>query len=225
MPLTVLCVGATAIWTLVAYFASAPPRPELAESPEEADAVGILRRKTVAGVSMGFGALLLLVGAGLDPGALLDSPAHPGRAWLTAGVAALVLLPIVALSTRSPASRARYPEVRMRTWDKAWVKRSAMTWGVYLAGYELLFRGALVLGAAELIGVVGALGVSTALYVLAHLRKDAGETLSCLAMGPLFGWIALDGGIAPVWALHVAIAVVAEHMAIRQISPAASTAR
>lgn len=82
-----------------------------------------------------------------------------------------------------------------------------LQWAVYLLGYECLFRGALLSGLVEPMGVWPALAVVTGLYTLAHLHKPAAETMSCIPMGLVFGWCALEtGGFVGPAVLHLLIA-------------------
>jgi membrane protease YdiL (CAAX protease family) len=123
---------------------------------------------------------------------------------------------VLAISAGRAEHQARYPEVRMSVWTRPQLAQSALAWFCYLLGYELVFRGVLFLALVPQFGAVRAGVVSTGLYVLAHLRKDAGETWSCFAMGALFCALAMYGGVGAAIALHVTIAVGAELLTVRR---------
>ena len=188
-PLFGLLLGATALYVAYHYGAAGlNPRG----------------RKLTGGLVLGLGSvgLLLLDGADL---------ATSGLGWAdttdvlpVTAVLALVVLPIVARAARAPAVRATLQPAGPGPWI------------VYLIGYELFFRGLLLLGLVPHVGASAALGISTALYVLQHLTKHAAETVSTLVMGVVFGQLALVSGA--IWAptlLHVAIALGSERAARR----------
>lgn len=143
---------------------------------------------------------------------LVPTDSLPVSAAISA-VVALVLASIVALSSRTPEMHLLYPEFRQPSATPAQRLLSAASWMVYLAGYELLFRGIILGAAIASLGLTAGIAAHTSLYVLAHLHKPAGETLSCFLMGPLFAWLAMDHGIVSVWLVHCAVAITGEQVA------------
>ena len=129
---------------------------------------------------------------------------------------AALLGPILWRASKSPATWRDTPRLRVPHWTPALVRTNAFGWVVYLAGYELLFRGVLVLGLSHVLGPWPALAAGTGLYVLQHLPRGPGECLGSLPMGIVFGLMTLDtGSVQSAWLLHVFIAVGAEAMVIR----------
>jgi membrane protease YdiL (CAAX protease family) len=125
---------------------------------------------------------------------------------------ALTLAGFVAISSRSPKMHALYPEFRQPTASPSQRALSASSWMVYLAGYELLFRGVILSVAISALGLWAGIAAHTALYVLAHLHKPAGETLSCFLIGPVFALVALEYGIVAAWFVHCAVAITGEQV-------------
>lgn len=204
-----LIVGSTAVWTAYAYAGPALVPGPLQDDPAIARAPAITLGKTLGGLAMGGASLALLAVVGTAPDVLLEA-SRPLRAlWVAALAWGLIGGVLVAVAAK-PAHQARYPEIRLARWTRGWVARSLTAWLVYLTGYELVFRGALFLALVPLLGGVLAGAISTGLYVVAHLRKDAGETWSCFAMGPLFCALAWWGGVLVPIGLHFAIAATAE---------------
>lgn len=153
-------------------------------------------RKVAGGLILGTGsvAIGLLVGVPLGLGWNDTLRVLP---W--AGALAALAVPVVARAAASPGVRATLRPA------------GPGPWALYLVGYELFFRGLLLLGLEPHIGAGPALGVSTALYVFQHLEKHAIEVFSTLLMGVVFGQLALVSGA--IWApatLHFAIAVAAD---------------
>lgn len=126
-----------------------------------------------------------------------------------------VLAPLIALTARRPAFHAHYPEVRAPLTGPTRLANAA-AWLVFLFGYELFFRGLLVLGLATLIGPLPATATSLMLYVVTHLHKHPGEALGSFFMGLLFSYVALETRslVMPV-ALHLLIAVTTDELASR----------
>jgi membrane protease YdiL (CAAX protease family) len=99
---------------------------------------------------------------------------------------------------------------------------NALAWAAYLFGYELFFRGILVLALGAEIGALPALAVSLMGYVFVHLDRYIGETVGTVVTGTLFGVVALETGslLAPFVA-HLGVALAADHLAARPL-PAVS---
>lgn len=126
-----------------------------------------------------------------------------------------VLGPLLWAAARGTQHQAMYPQMRVEAWTRALWVQNAGTWALYLLGYEVFFRGFLLVPMVEHFGVWPAIGVNTALYVYAHLPKDAGETLGCVVMGVVFALMALTtGGIWAPWLAHVLVAVSSEAWAV-----------
>jgi len=131
-------------------------------------------------------------------------------------VVTVVALPLIFAQSRSRSTWAHYPELRLAVWTPRTRALNVASWAIYLVAYELLFRGFLLFSLALWIGPWPAVGVMTAMYVLAHLGKAPGEAYGCIPMGLLFGWTALvAGSIWPGVAAHIAIAVFNDWAVIR----------
>jgi membrane protease YdiL (CAAX protease family) len=140
---------------------------------------------------------------------------HLDQSLLWTGVALAVFLPVIALSSRGPAHRQAYPEVRLpftpriATWN-------AGAWAAFLLAYELFFRGFMLLGLAPLLGPEVALAVTTMAYVFVHLDKFAGEVLGTIFTGIGFGLVTLEtGSILMPFLAHLAVAVTNDTLASR----------
>lgn len=127
----------------------------------------------------------------------------------------LGLSPILWLASGGAAHQERYPQLRAARWDARLVGANGLSWGIYLLGYELFFRGFLLFALVPTLGAWPAVLVMTALYTFAHLPKDFGECLGCVPMGIVFGWLALETGA--IWApflLHWGIALTSDTMTV-----------
>lgn len=108
--------------------------------------------------------------------------------------------PILIISyfkTQSPGNLASYPMIREKEWGRKLVFQNAISWIGYLVGYELMFRGILLFGLVPLLGVWPAIAVNAALYALAHIPKNVGETLGAIPLGIFFCLLTLHTGT--VW--------------------------
>lgn len=206
--IVVLAGAASLLWGAAYPLSAEAWRARLARRPgADPDALepsSVLLERVSSGALLGGGAaaLWLLAFPGFAPPPIR---AATSAAWLVVGL--VVVLPVVALSAKSPAMQRRYPEIRVGVWSRALAVRSLGASAIYLLGYELFFRGLLTFGLVAVLGVWPGLSAMTAIYVVAHLRKDASETFACIPMGYVFGLMALQtGSIVAPWLLHVALA-------------------
>lgn len=162
---------------------------------------------------------------GLPP--LLLAMALHGHAFSDLGLAAPQLVPLVLyllglglpiaavilIASRRPQFGEHYPELRLplTAWTPHRVRRNRLLWGVYLFGYETLFRGVLLFGLIPHVGVWPAIAIQTAFYAAVHLPKNAGECAGSAVMGTLFSLGALwsQSVLAP-FLLHWSVAVLGE---------------
>ncbi len=207
-------VGSAAIAYLAFHYGLGAHRP-LGPGPEAEGQ--LFRRRVLGGLLMG-SLPVAACALALDWSAAVFGLAWPSSstalAWV--GGPALVLSPILWRASKSPATWRDSPRLRVTAWTSSLLGRNALSWMVYLAGYETLFRGALILGLAQAIGVWPAVAAGTTIYVFQHLTRGPGECLGSLPMGILFALMTLDtGSVLPAWALHVLIAVGTESAVVR----------
>lgn len=96
---------------------------------------------------------------------------------------AAVLTFLACLMTRSRKHLELYPQIRTGQWTLGLLTASAMSWILYLAGYELLFRGFLLFSCLESFGFWPAIILNVSLYALVHLDRGAREAFGTLLFG------------------------------------------
>jgi membrane protease YdiL (CAAX protease family) len=124
--------------------------------------------------------------------------------WTAIGVPVAILAG--RLAAADPAFQAVYPLDRNLSATPASFLPHAGFLFIYYAGWELLFRGVLLLGLRERLGDGPANALQTALSVTAHFARPFGETLSAIPAGLAFGAITLrTRTIWPVVMIHWAV--------------------
>lgn len=156
--------------------------------------------------------LVVLDRAPASLGLTLGQPSEAALWWL---IPLVVLVPGTFLASRGAAFANDYPEAPVKAWTRARWWTNAATWAVYLAGYELLFRGLCLAVLVDELGVVPGIAATTALYVLAHLPKSLAESLGSFPMGVVFAQQVLLGqSILLPWTLHCVMALSADTFAL-----------
>lgn len=219
---------AAALYVVFHYFGHADVLRRRLDPGRGADATAVraVLLQRVAGFVL-LGALPLLYAALALPRDLAFYGLGLGRLD-RAGVFVLgvgvVVLPLIARASRSPAFRSHYPQLRVSySWDAALRRRNAAAWTLYLLGYEFFFRGFLLFALADAFGPWAAVALTTLAYAWAHLPKNAGETLGTLPMGIVFALSALwSGAIWAPWLAHVLIANTSDWLASRPAGPSRS---
>jgi len=98
-------------------------------------------------------------------------------------ILATILIPLGAINAKGKEHLAMYPQVRMVRWNLREYSTNILSWGLYLLGYEFLFRGILFLGLLPFVGLYPAVFINTILYAGAHLYKGKKETLGSIPLG------------------------------------------
>jgi membrane protease YdiL (CAAX protease family) len=103
--------------------------------------------------------------------------------WFIALLLSLIAIVINALASRSQSNLQMYPQMRFSHWTLGWMMISAISWILYLIGYEFLFRGLLFFSWANEFMPVAAIAVNVCIYALVHIPKGWKETFGAVPMG------------------------------------------
>jgi len=113
-----------------------------------------------------------------------------------------------AIFARNPVNLVHYPQIRIPVWTVSLVIKNSLLWFVYLLSYEFMFRGFLLFGTTDALGVWPAILVNTVIYSLAHVTKGVRETILAIPFGILLCYLTLKTGT--IWiavCLHFILAV------------------
>lgn len=106
----------------------------------------------------------------------------------------IILIPIIANNARKPKNLAQYPEIRAKIWTKQILFFELAGWAIYLFGYEILFRGVLLMPLVEPLGIWVAIAINTAIYAATHLPKNFDETIGAIPFGVVICLLTLASG-------------------------------
>jgi membrane protease YdiL (CAAX protease family) len=112
--------------------------------------------------------------------------------WIT-GLSILVI-PLAYISAKKPQNLINYPQIRTKTWTKKIVFINAISWALYLLGYEFLFRGVLLIPLVDSLGVWTAIAINIALYSATHIPKGLTETIGAAPLGLVLCLLTLSSG-------------------------------
>lgn len=134
--------------------------------------------------------------------------------WI-AGISALVI-PLASISARKPKNLINYPQIRAKVWTNKTVIINILGWSLYLFGYELLFRGVLLMPVADQLGVWPAIAINIALYSATHIPKGLDETIGAIPLGLVLCLLTLASGT--IWIaffVHLAMALTNSFTALK----------
>lgn len=130
-----------------------------------------------------------------------------------------ILVPMYLFMGRSSGLLSYYPEMRILrrgTWTLSLVLVNTASWAIYLAAYELLFRGLLLFPLVESISPWPAIAASSGYYLLAHARKHPIEASLVAPGGVMFAATAVvTGSLLGPWIAHTMVAAGSELLAAR----------
>lgn len=113
------------------------------------------------------------------------------------GVLTVILIPIISNNARKAKNLKVYPEIRAQIWTRQILFFELAGWAVYLLGYEILFRGVLLMPLVEPLGIWVAIAINTAIYAAAHLPKNFEETIGAIPFGIVICLLTLASGM--IW--------------------------
>lgn len=129
--------------------------------------------------------------------------------WITGS--SLFFITLNIFNSRNADLRAMYPELRLKDWTLTGLAIATGGWILYLAAYEYLFRGLLLLSCLEAFGLWPAITINLALYAALHLPKGMKEAIAAIPFGALICYLTIESqSILPAILLHSVQAVSCE---------------
>ena len=108
----------------------------------------------------------------------------PSRAWIVPSLIFwLSIVVFISFYAKKPVMLVHYPQIRNIPWSRSVLIIDILTWVLYLAAYEFLFRGLLVFPLVVKFGIPVTVIINVVLYTLAHLHKDIRETAGAAVFG------------------------------------------
>ena len=133
----------------------------------------------------------------------------------TIGLGALVSVANFFLAGKKENLRT-YPQIRLKIWTPDKLLLNAITWALYLLGYEFMFRGLLLFSFYEAYGATIAITINCIAYALVHIPKGKKETFGSIPLGILLSIITLQtGSIFVAFWFHVIMALTNDYFAIK----------
>lgn len=135
--------------------------------------------------------------------------------WIVLSVGLLIVL-MNYFGAKSPGNLKVYPQIRKKIWPRQLIWASAITWMLYLLGYEIMLRGFLFFNCVKFAGIIPALIINVCIYALLHLTKGMKETLGAIPMGIIFCIITFYTGT--IWAafwIHCTLALSNEWLSLK----------
>jgi len=131
----------------------------------------------------------------------------------------MILIPLLVIfiyfSSKNKEIYNRIPHMRHKDWTPERVLISIAGWGLYLFGYEFIFRELLLFSWAEAYGVVPSIAVNTAIYSAFHLPNGKNETLASIFFGIILCLVSLQAGsFLPAFLLHFTLSASTEMFSI-----------
>jgi len=167
----------------------------------------VLAKGTSGFMLMGIVPVIVLVFLGQD---LTEWGLNLKKLSLTlkwAGLIAPIILVSAYFASKNRSSQKIYPSVRNRIWTTGTFAFEFASWGIYLLGYEFLFRGVFLFAALKVTGSMETVFLGSVIYSLAHLPKGSKETFGSFIVGLGMSYMTiLTGSIFFSLLLHIIMA-------------------
>ncbi|HUW93883.1 MAG TPA: CPBP family intramembrane glutamic endopeptidase [Bacteroidales bacterium] len=123
------------------------------------------------------------------------------------GLAALAVFS-ASFTARKAPNYENFPQIRAKVWTRRTVAWHIIGWALYLAGYEILFRGVLLMPLADHLGIWPAIAINIALYSAAHIPQGPRDAFGAIPVGLIFCLVTLASGTVYIaFLIHLAMAL------------------
>lgn len=141
----------------------------------------------------------------------------PGiSSWMWVAILSVAIIAVNYFNAPNKANLAMYPQIRIPLWNTSTLIISAITWMLYLAAYEFMFRGFLLYALYEELGMIAAIAINTSIYSLVHIPKGKAEALGAIPLGILLCYLTLiTGNLLIAFLVHVVMALSNEWFSLR----------
>jgi membrane protease YdiL (CAAX protease family) len=136
--------------------------------------------------------------------------------WMWVAILSVAIIAVNFFNAPNKANLAMYPQIRIPLWNTSTLIISAITWILYLAAYEFMFRGFLLYALYDELGMIAAIAINTSIYSLVHIPKGKTEALGAIPLGILLCYLTLlTGNLLIAFLVHVVMALSNEWFTLR----------
>lgn len=209
----VVAIATVTIGFIIYYFVMSSPKLEQRFKQhfgeEDGQANWIMFGRFWGGFWLGAPSLLLpILLLGVSPGKLGMSFSMTSEALVITAILCPILILMNVFRAGKPKNLVQYPQIRKKEWTIYTFAGSSLGWIVYLLGYELCFRGLLLFGCAEVLGIWPAIAINASIYSFAHFFKGIGETVGAIPFGIIISIISLfTGNFMVAFLVHCSLAL------------------
>jgi hypothetical protein len=133
-----------------------------------------------------------------------------GRDVLFGVGVSLIAVSLTLFNPRRLSFTKKYPQMRIRSWGGVEIAVNLVTWVLYLAAYETMFRGYLLFSLDSL-GMITAIAVMETLYIIIHLPFGGLVTWGTVPFGLAVGFLSWqEKSFWIAFLAHIAVAFVHE---------------
>ena len=100
-----------------------------------------------------------------------------------------LIIIITAFYSGHEDNTRNYPQIRHKSWSVSLIFLNILTWTLYLAGYEFLFRGILIFTLLPSLGLPATVLINAAIYSFAHFYKGRKEMIAAIPFGLLLAYV------------------------------------
>lgn len=142
-----------------------------------------------------------------------------GQSVLTLSIVlsfSIILLLLNFFGARKPDNLAMYPQIRTKEWNNKLLIISALSWAIYLLGYEIMLRGFLFFNCLKAMDLWSAIAINTSIYALIHIPKGIKETIGAIPFGVALCLVtSYTGNVWAAFWIHCALALTNEWFSIK----------
>jgi membrane protease YdiL (CAAX protease family) len=106
----------------------------------------------------------------------------------------IILIIINFFAAKTVDNLKVYPQIRKNNWNVSLLIVSALSWMLYLLGYEIMMRGFLLFTILPITGIWVAIAINTIVYALIHIPKGLKEMAGAVPMGIVLCMLTLQTG-------------------------------
>lgn len=128
----------------------------------------------------------------------------------------ILIISVILFVAQKMNSERNSLQINLTEWNGYHFTINAIGWIIYLAGYEILFRGILLFECSNSFGFWPAIAINITIYSAIHMVNGKDQAIGALVFGSIACYLTLTRGTILIpFFMHISLSLISDYFSIR----------